>query len=94
MFNQCTVEDVWIVITDTNSETTGDWKVTFDVDNKKLTLAIDSDAQCNILSKTSAEKFSSITPITDSNINVIIDGGGTKVKAFGQLSFPCKYKVT
>lgn len=27
MFNQCTVKDVWTVITDTNSLTTVDWKV-------------------------------------------------------------------
>lgn len=92
MFNQCTVQDVWTVSTDTNSESTGDWKVAFDVGNKKLILDIDSGAQCNILSKTSAEKFSSIAPITDSNI--IINGVGTKVKAFGQISLPCKYKDT
>lgn len=48
MFNQCTVQDVWTASTDTNSESTGDWKVTFDIGNKKLTLDIDSGAQCNI----------------------------------------------
>lgn len=92
MFNQCTVQDVWTASTDTNSESTGDWKVTFDIGNKKLTLDIDSGAQCNILSKTSAEKFSAVAPITDSN--VIINGVSTKVKAFGQISLPCKYKDT
>lgn len=77
MFTQCTVQDVWTVSTDTNSESTGDWKVTFDVSNKKLTLDIDSGAQCNILANTSAEKFLSIASITESN--VIINGVGRKV---------------
>lgn len=40
MFDQCTVQDVWTVSTDTNSEATDDLEVTFDVSNKKLTLDI------------------------------------------------------
>lgn len=68
MFYQCTLQDVWTLITDTNSEATGDRKVTFDDGNKELTLDFDGDAQCNTLSKTSTEKFSSIVSISDSNV--------------------------
>lgn len=79
MFDQCTVQDVWTVSTDTNSGATDDLEVTFDVGNKKLTLDIDSGAHFNILSNTSEEKLSSIVPISDSN--VIINDVGTKVKS-------------
>lgn len=90
MFDQCTVKDAWTVSTDTNSGATDDLKVTFDVGNKKLTLDIDIGAHFNILSNTSEEKISSIVPISDSN--VIINGVGTKVKSYGQMSLPCKDK--
>lgn len=90
MFDHCTVQDVWTVSTDTNSGATDDLEVTFDVGNKKLTLDIDSGAHFNILSNTSEEKLSSIVPISDSN--VIINGVGTKVKSYGQMSLPCKDK--
>lgn len=63
MFDQCTVQDVWTVSTDTNSEATDDLEVTFDVSNKSI-----------------------------SNSNVFINGVGTKVKSYGQMSLPCKDK--
>lgn len=59
---------------------------------KKSTLDIDSGVLCNILSKTSADIFLSIATISDSN--GIINGVGTKFKAYGQISLPCKYKDT
>ena len=89
MFDQCTVQDVWVAIMSTKDRSS-EWKVTFNVGEKKLTLDIDSGAQCNILSKASAEKFVAIAPITDSD--VIISGVSTKVKSYGQINLPCKYR--
>lgn len=89
MFDQCTVQDMWTESAH-NSEATDDWEVTFDIGNKKLTLDIDSGAHFNILSNTNAENFSSIVPISDSN--VIIIGVGTKGKSYGQIRLPWKDK--
>ena len=74
------------------SDRSSEWKVTFNVRGKKLTLDIDSGAQSNILLKESAEQFSAIAPIRDSD--VIISGESTRVKAYGQISLPCKYRNT
>ena len=41
MFDQCTVQDVWVANMGTKSS---EWKVTFNVRGKKLTLDIDSGA--------------------------------------------------
>ena len=71
MFDQCTVQDVWVAIMSTKDRSS-EWKVTFNVGEKKLTLDIDSGAQCNILSKASGEIFVAIAPITDGD--VIISG--------------------
>ena len=91
MFDQCTVQDVWVANIGTKDRSS-EWKVTFNVRVNKRTLDIDSGAQCNILLKENAEQFSAIAPITDSN--VIISGESTRVKAYGQISLPCKYRDT
>ena len=89
MFDQCIVQDVWVANIGTKDRSS-EWKVSFNVSEKKLTLDIDSGAQCNILSKASAEKFIAITPITDSG--VIISGVSTRIISYGQINLPYKYR--
>ena len=89
MFDQCTIKDVCVANKGTKDRIS-EWKVNFNVSEKKFTLDIESGHQCNILSKASVEKFSAIAPITDSD--VIISGVSTRVKAYGQISLQCTCK--
>ena len=64
MFNQCTVQDVFIAKTGyVSSAKSDDWRALL-----KINVEIDSGARCNVLSKATAEKFQSISTITPSDV--------------------------
>lgn len=90
MFEQsASVADVFVATSDASENK--EWTVAFNVGDKQLPLEIDSGAMCNVLSKQTAEKFTSMAPIVKSD--TIINGvSGKQTKAHGKIVLPCEYK--
>ena len=59
IFEQCTIQDVFTAKTNDMSNSDSEWNVTLHVRGQKLQLELDTGARCNVLSKATAEKFTS-----------------------------------
>ena len=79
MFIQNTFQDVWLAKMVQNTEAAIGKSPSLLMENN-YPLPLTRDAQCNILSKESAELLSSIASITDSD--VIFSGVSIRVKAY------------
>jgi hypothetical protein len=69
-----------------------EWTVTFDVKGLPLELEIDSGARCNIISKSKAQQYTSISSICGSS-TVIHGVCGSPTKVYGEITLPCRYKT-
>lgn len=94
MFDQCTTQDVFTIDVQNvhNADIDpDDWSVTMDVCGKPLHLQIDSGASCNVVSLSTLLNLNLCAKITPSD--VIISGvSGNKVRAYGCIRLPCRYK--
>ena len=90
LFEQCNVHDVFTIHTQNNDS---DWTVALNIYGKAVKFEIDCEAACNILSMCTVEAIDMSHRLTPSD--VIISGvSGTRMKSFGCIVLPCRYKDT